>query len=146
LPITIVRPFNIYGPGQKGEGAIANFIRASLRNAPLEVRNGGAQIRAWCYIDDFIEGVMLAASRQEGDGQIFNIGNPKGVESTLGLAKCILSLTGSNSPIENVYGGPEVEERIPDIAKATELLGFEPSIDLRAGLERTIAWYRSELS
>jgi UDP-glucose 4-epimerase len=145
LPVTVVRPFNVYGPGQSGEGAVANFARAALTNSPIEIRNGGTQVRAWCYVDDLLDGVILAATRPEGNGQVFNIGNPKEVESTVGLAKRIIDLAGSQSAIEHVASGAEVEERSPDITKACDLLGYEPTVDLTEGLTRTIASFRREL-
>jgi nucleoside-diphosphate-sugar epimerase len=142
VPVTVIRPFNIYGPGQIGQGAVANFIRAGLRHEPLQVRAGGHQIRAWCFVDDFIEGVLLAAGAKKAIGEIFNIGNPKAIETTLGLAKRVLAQLDSRSTIEHVDGGAEVEKRVPNITKAMNLLGYKPQIELDEGITHSITWFR----
>jgi UDP-glucose 4-epimerase len=142
VPITVVRPFNVYGPGQVGEGAIANFIRRGLRNEPLQVRSGGKQIRAWCFVEDMIDGAVLAACTPEAIGQTFNIGNPWAVEATLGLAHRVLAQLPSRSIIEHVAGEADVDARIPDIKKATDLLGYKPQIGLDDGISRSIVWFK----
>lgn len=142
LPVAIVRPFNVYGPGQIGEGAIANFIRGALRNDPLQVRGGGRQIRAWCFVDDMIDGALSAATRPEAVGETFNIGNPWAVETTLGLANRITTALDSTSSIDHVAGVADVEARVPDVSKAAALLDFEPQISLDDGIARSIAWFR----
>jgi UDP-glucose 4-epimerase len=142
MPISIVRPFNVYGPGQLGEGAIANFIRGGLRGVPLQVRAGGRQIRAWCFVDDMIDGALSAATRPEAVGETFNIGNPWAVETTLGLAQRVIKALSSASSIDHVPGVADVEVRIPDIGKATELLDFDPLVSLDDGIARSIDWFR----
>jgi nucleoside-diphosphate-sugar epimerase len=77
LPTVSVRPFNIYGPRQVGEGAVHHFIVRALRGLPLSIHNDGAQIRAWCYVDDIVDGIALALARDEAVGHAFNIGNPR---------------------------------------------------------------------
>jgi UDP-glucose 4-epimerase len=142
LPVTVVRPFNVYGPGQFGEGAVAHFIRRALRQEPIQIRGNGRQIRAWCYVDDFVDGVLRAALTPEGVGEIFNIGNPLAVETTVGLAQRIIGRASSRSHVEFVPGGVDVEARVPDIDRAQELLGFEPSVGLDHGIDRSITWFR----
>ena len=144
LPTVSVRPFNIYGPRQVGAGAVHEFVVRALRGEDLVVHNDGSQIRAWCYVDDIIDGVMLALVRDEAVGQAFNIGNPRCVVTVHSLAREIIRLTQSKSKIkEEPMNRADVEIRVPSISKARELLGYEPRVDLEEGLLRTIDWYRS---
>ena len=144
LPTVSVRPFNIYGPRQVGAGAVHEFVVRALRGEDLVVHNDGSQIRAWCYVDDIIDGVMLALVREEAVGQAFNIGNPRCVVTVHSLAREIIRLTQSKSQIkEEPMNRADVEIRVPSITKARELLGYEPRVDLEEGLLRTIEWYRS---
>ncbi len=143
LPTVAIRPFNIYGPGQVGEGAIHHFILRALAGEPLSVHNDGSQIRAWCYIDDIVDAVIRAIDFDRAVGHSFNIGNPRSTLTIYNLAREVIRLAGSPSTIEHVaWDHPDVELRIPDVDKARRLLGFEPRVDLEDGLERTIAWYR----
>ncbi len=143
LPALSIRPFNIYGPGQVGEGAIHRFIVRALHNEPLELHNDGSQIRAWCYIDDIVDGILLCLSRPEAVGQAFNIGNPRSVCTVYNLARLILQVTGSRSTLRNVpWNFTDVELRVPNIDKARRLLQFEPKVDLEEGLRPTTDWYR----
>jgi nucleoside-diphosphate-sugar epimerase len=143
LPTASIRPFNIYGPQQVGQGAIHAFAVRALRGEDLVVHNDGAQIRAWCYVDDIVDGVILALTKPKALGQAFNIGNPRSVVTVYHLAREIVRIAKSSSKIKfDVVDRADVELRIPSIAKARELLGFEPRIDLEEGLERTIEWYR----
>ncbi len=146
LPTCSVRPFNIYGPMQVGEGAVHHFIVRALRGEPLQVHNDGGQIRAWCYIDDILEGTLTALSHENAVGHAFNIGNPRSTVTIYNLARDIVRLAASSSPIEFVrWDFADVELRIPNIDKARCLLGFEPKVDLEEGLLRTISWYRDRV-
>lgn len=143
LPAVSVRPFNIYGPGQVGEGAIHRFIVQALAREDLTIHNDGSQIRAWCYVDDMVNGILRALERPEAVGQAFNIGNPRSVVTIHNLAHQIVRLSSSSSRVVHIpWNNADVELRIPDIQKARELLGFEPEVDLEEGLLRTIDWYR----
>ncbi len=143
LPTVAIRPFNIYGPGQVGEGAIHHFIVRALRGEPLTIHNDGSQIRAWCYIDDIVEAVLRAMTLDRAVGHSFNVGNPRSTLTIYNLAREIVRLAESSSALEMVtWDHPDVELRIPDVEKARRLLGFEPRVDLEDGLQRTIAWYR----
>jgi dTDP-glucose 4,6-dehydratase len=145
LKAVSLRPFNIYGPWQVGEGAIHVFIKRAIRNEPLEIHGDGDQIRSWCYIADMVQGILLAIEKEEAVGQVFNIGNPKGTITILSLAEKIVQLAHSNSPIIHVPKTyVDVELRIPNIGKAERLLGYSPRYDLNEGLKRTIEWYRSQ--
>jgi UDP-glucose 4-epimerase len=144
LPAVSIRPFNIYGPRQVGAGAVHEFVARALRGEDLVVYNDGSQIRAWCYVDDIVDGVMLSLTKDKAVGNAFNIGNPRCVVTVYNLAREIIRLTKSSSKIRFEYiDRADVELRVPSITKARELLGYEPKIDLEEGLLKTIEWYRS---
>jgi len=144
LPIVTVRPFNVFGPGQIGGGAIRAFIEAALAGEDLIVRGDGAQIRAWCYVDDMVEAVRLCLEHPRAVGQSFNVGNPRSAVTIFDLAQRVKRLTAC--PGEIVFAPLEyvdVELRIPNVEKAREDIGFDAKVELDDGLERTIAWYRA---
>jgi nucleoside-diphosphate-sugar epimerase len=146
LAAVAIRPFNIFGPGQVGEGAIHHFIVRALRGEDLEVHNEGDQIRAWCYVDDMLEGLLLALEHPAAVGRTFNIGNPRTALTVQNLAHLVVRLSGSASKVVHVpWPHPDVELRIPDISRARAELGFRPRVDLEEGLLDTIAWYRAAL-
>lgn len=143
LPLTIIRPFNIYGPRQVGEGAIHKFVIQAIENDDLIIYGDGNQIRAWCYVDDIVDAVLLALVKDEAVGNVFNIGNPNSTVTIQGLAQKIIRLSGSKSKI--VFESrdyPDIEIRVPDVSKAERLLDFRPRVDLDEGIKRTIDWYR----
>ncbi|HKA87411.1 MAG TPA: NAD-dependent epimerase/dehydratase family protein [Haliangiales bacterium] len=143
LPACSIRPFNIYGPRQVGEGAVHHFIMRALKNEPLTVHNDGAQIRAWCYVDDIIDAILLALEKPEAAGHAFNIGNPRSTVTIYNLAREIVRLSSSASRIEFVkWPHPDVEIRVPSVEKARDILGYHARVDLEEGLLRTIHWYR----
>jgi nucleoside-diphosphate-sugar epimerase len=143
LPVTSLRPFNVYGPRQVGEGAIQIFVRQALDGLSLTVQGDGAQIRSWCYVEDVVDATLLALERHDAVGRCFNIGNPRATITVLDLACRIIALTGSSSTIEHVpQPAQSVEIRVPAIDAARSLLGYEPKIHLDEGLRRTIEWYR----
>jgi nucleoside-diphosphate-sugar epimerase len=147
LPTVSIRPFNIFGPRQVGEGAIHAFVVRALRGEPIHVHNEGDQIRSWCYIEDIVDAILLALEKDEAVGESFNIGNPRSTVTIYQLAKLIVRLVGSRSAVKFVpWDFPDVELRIPDIKKAESLLGFRPKVELEEGLLATIAWYRRKLS
>jgi len=147
LPTTVVRPFNIYGPGQVGEGALRIFIQRAIEDEPIEIHGDGTQIRAWCYLDDMVDGVLLAMAHPKAIGESFNIGNQKAVVTIYGLANTVIRVLGSKSPIVFTRKDyVDVELRVPSVSKARDLLGFEAKIDLEEGIRRTAEYYRSQLS
>jgi UDP-glucose 4-epimerase len=147
LPTCSIRPFNIYGPGQIGEGAVHAFVVRALEDEPLLIHNEGDQIRSWCYIDDILDGILLCLTREEAVGESFNIGNPRSTVTIYQLARLIARLANSASEIRFVdWDFPDVELRIPDVRKAERLLGFRAGIDLEDGLARTLEWYRQRSS
>ena len=147
LPTATVRPFNVYGPGQIGGGAIRAFIEAALAGSDLIIHGDGSQIRAWCYVEDMVEALLLALERHEAVGQTFNVGNPRSTVTILDLAQRVKRLSGC--PGEIVFTPlhyADVEIRMPNVSKARELLGWEAHVDLDEGLTRTIAWYEEKLA
>jgi UDP-glucose 4-epimerase len=146
IPAVCVRPFNVYGPGQIGGGAIRAFIEAAIAGRDLVVHGDGSQIRAWCYVDDMVDGLLLALEHPNAVGESFNIGNARSAVTIYDLAQRIRRLSGA--PGEIVFRPlhyTDVELRIPNVDKARELLGFEARVELDDGLARTIAWYRQQL-
>ena len=146
LPTCAIRPFNIYGPGQVGEGAVHAFVTRALRGEPIRVHNEGDQIRSWCFIDDIVDAIVLALTRREALGESFNVGNPRSTVTIYQLARIVASLCESESELSFVpWDFPDVELRIPDVKKAERLLGFRARVDLEEGLRQTIEWYRKKL-
>ncbi|MGB7267047.1 MAG: UDP-glucuronic acid decarboxylase family protein [Terracidiphilus sp.] len=142
----LVRIFNTYGPRlHPGDGrVISNFMMQALRGEPLTIYGDGSQTRSFCYVDDLIEGIVRL-SRSEEHFPV-NIGNP--VEFTiLECAKAVLEVTGSKSKL--VYVDLPVDDpmrRRPDISKARALLGWEPRVALKEGLEKSLEFFRSKLT
>jgi dTDP-glucose 4,6-dehydratase len=135
----IARIFNTYGPKMRpNDGrAIPTFVRQALEDQPITVFGDGSQTRSFCYVDDLIRG--LVALTESGEHMPVNIGNP-GEFTLLELAELVLQMSGSKSEI--VYEAlPEddPQQRRPDIARAKELLGWEPEIPLEEGLRRVLA-------
>ena len=142
LPVTTVRPFNVYGPGQTGEGAMQIFIRRALNNEEIRIDGDGNQIRAWCYIDDFVDCIMRCFHDARAVGESFNIGNSRAVITILGLANTVCRVLGSRSAIRHDPPlSADIAIRIPSVAKAEELLGFKASVDLEEGIRRTADWF-----
>src|SRR5690606_16213078 len=145
LDTRIVRIFNTYGPRMRPSDGrvVSNFIVQALRGDPLTVYGDGSQTRSFCYVEDEVEGLYRLFMR--GDAEPTNIGNPH--EFTVReLADLVLEITGSSSRIEELPL-PEDDPKVrkPDITRAREVLEWEPAVDLREGLKRTIGYFR-ELS
>src|SRR3712207_4372734 len=138
---SIVRIFNTYGPRMRPyDGrAIPTFLRQALEHKPLTVFGEGAQTRSFCYVDDLIRGLVLLA--ESSVHEPVNIGNPSEM-SLLEMAKLIIELTESRSDV--VFEALPIDDpqvRQPDISRARDLLGWEPEIDVREGIRRTIEHY-----
>ena len=141
LPTVTFRPFNVYGPGQVGEGAISIMIRKALKNEDIYIFGDGTQIRAWCYIDDMVDALMKALVAPKAVGESFNIGNSRAVTTIYGLAQTICRVLNSKSRI--IFRdalSADIELRIPNVDKAKELIDFEARVDLEEGLLRTDEW------
>jgi len=147
IPSVIIRPFNIYGPNQVGVGAIHHFVVRAIKGEDLIIHDEGSQIRAWCYIDDFVHGVLLAMASEKAPGQSYNIGNPRSTVTVYNLARMTIDQARSTSHIRfQRVNYQDVALRIPNITSAREDLGFEPAVELEDGLQRTIRWYRQKLA
>jgi UDP-glucose 4-epimerase len=143
IPMVSVRPFNVFGPGQIGGGAIRAFIEAALDGRDLVIHGDGSQIRAWCYVDDMVEGALLCLEHPGAVGESFNIGNARSAVTIFDLASRIKRLTGCPGEIRfQPLHYTDVELRIPNVDKARQVLGFDATVELDDGLARTIAWYR----
>tara|TARA_A100001388_G_C28762612_1_gene498681 strand:+ start:342 stop:1274 length:933 start_codon:yes stop_codon:yes gene_type:complete len=145
LNAKIVRIFNTYGPNMKLDDGrvVTNFIVQALKNKDITVFGKGLQTRSFSYVDDTVNGIMLASSYKEPD--IFNIGNDN--EITINqLAQTIIDITNTKSKI--IYKDLPKDDplqRKPDLSKSKELLNYEPVIGLEKGLEKTIEWVKKNI-
>src|SRR5579864_2591723 len=143
LRIKVARIFNTYGPRMHPNDGrvVSNFVVQALKGESITIYGDGKQTRAFCYVDDLVDGIIrLMGAADDVTGPI-NLGNP--VETTVGeLAQRIIELTGSRSKIERrPLPVDDPVQRCPDIARARSLLGWEPSVPLETGLKRTIAYF-----
>jgi UDP-glucuronate decarboxylase len=143
LSIKIARIFNTYGPRMHPQDGrvVSNFIVQALRRKDITIYGDGSQTRAFCYVDDLVVGLMgLMRTSEETTGPI-NIGNP-GEFSIRQLAELVIELTGSSSRIVHMpLPADDPKQRRPDISKANELFDWEPTVPLREGLKKTIAYF-----
>jgi UDP-glucose 4-epimerase len=143
LPTITVRPFNVYGPGQTGEGAIQIFIKRALKDEDIYINGDGNQIRAWCFVDDFVDCIMKCLKGDEAIGESFNIGNARAITTILGLAETVCRVLKSESKIILKPAlSADIELRIPNVDKAFDLLGFKSKVDLEEGILRTAEWMK----
>ena len=143
LPVVTVRPFNVYGPGQTGEGAIQIFIKKALKNEEIFINGDGAQIRAWCYVDDFVDCLIRCIENPKAIGHSFNLGNARAVITTLGLAQTVCRVLKSESKISHRPAlSADIELRIPSVEKTDEVLGFKAKVDLEEGINKTAEWFK----
>jgi UDP-glucose 4-epimerase len=146
LPVVTVRPFNVYGPGQTGEGAIQIFIKRALKNEDIKIDGDGNQIRAWCYVDDFVDCLIRCIEDPKAIGHSFNLGNARAVITILGLAQTVCRVLKSESKI--LFEAPlsaDIAIRIPSVEKTWNILGFKAKVDLDEGVEKTAEWIKANL-
>jgi UDP-glucuronate decarboxylase len=148
LDIKVIRIFNTYGPRMHPNDGrvVSNFIVQALRGEPITIYGNGSQTRSFCYVDDLVDGmVRLMNTGHDVTGPI-NVGNP--AEFTmLELAQAVLEITGSASVIEHrPLPQDDPKQRQPDISLARRELGWEPSVGLLSGLERTVEYFRGVLA
>jgi UDP-glucuronate decarboxylase len=141
--IKVVRIFNTYGPRMAlNDGrVVSNFIVQALHGEPITLYGNGSQTRAFCYVDDLVEGIVRAMKTADAFIGPVNLGNP--VEMPIrDLAELIVDLTGSKSRIEYLpLPKDDPKQRCPDIALAQEKLGWRPRVALKDGLGKTIAYF-----
>ena len=136
---SIVRIFNTYGPRMRPHDgrAIPTFLRQALQDRPITVFGDGSQTRSFCYVDDLIRGII--ALSESGYHEPVNVGNPNEF-TLLELAETVIEVTGSKSEIVfEALPTDDPQVRQPDIGLAREILGWEPIVELREGLQRTIS-------
>jgi UDP-glucuronate decarboxylase len=145
VDIRVARIFNTYGPRMAvNDGrVVSNFIVQALRNEPLTIYGDGSQTRSFCFVDDLIDGIMkLAFSNSSEIHQPINIGNPT-TFTMKELADEVIRITNSKSELAfRDLPSDDPQQRKPDISKAKTLLNWNPSIELEAGLVRTIEYFR----
>lgn len=141
----IVRIFNTYGPRMRPDDGrvVSNFVHQAIRGEPITVYGDGSQTRSFCFVSDMVEGITRALFTPGTKGEIINLGNPQEYRM-LDLATEIRDMAGSPSPIVYKELPPDDPcRRRPDITKARTLLGWEPTVSVTEGLQKTIEYYRS---
>jgi UDP-glucuronate decarboxylase len=148
LRIKVVRIFNTYGPRMHPNDGrvVSNFIVQALRGDDITIYGDGSQTRSFCYVDDLIEAMIRAMNTADDFTGPVNIGNPH--EFTIRqLAEQVIAMTGSSSRLVFLpLPSDDPRQRRPDISQAREILGWEPKIDLKSGLEKTIAYFRNQMN
>ena len=147
-PMSIVRFFNVYGPRQNPIYVVSKSIYRVLNGQPPELYDGGLQTRCFTFIDDVIDGIILAATEDSAIGQVINLGNP--VENSMAqVINVVLEAADSDmTPLhistEEKYGSvyEDIPRRVPDVSKAYELLGWEPHTSMREGVSKTVDWVK----
>ncbi len=144
----IVRIFNTYGPNSQADDGrmIPNFITQALQNKPLTIYGDGSITRSICYVNDLVEGLVLALFKPFTAGEIFNLGNTEEL-TVLEFAQTIIRLCHSSSTIIFEPGRiDDPERRRPDISKARQVLGWQHNVSMEDGLKRTIEWFSTYTS
>jgi UDP-glucuronate decarboxylase len=148
LKIKVARIFNTYGPRMHPNDGrvVSSFIVQALSGIPLTLYGDGSQTRSFCYVDDTVEGLIRLMGTPDGVTGPVNIGNPDEF-TMLELAKKVLAMTGSTSPVEyHPLPADDPVRRRPDITLARELLGWEPTVDFHVGISRTVEYFRQQLA
>jgi UDP-glucuronate decarboxylase len=143
LRIKVARIFNTYGPRMHPNDGrvVSNFIVQALKGEPITLYGEGQQTRSFCYVDDLVEGFLRLMDTADTVTGPINLGNP-GEFTIRALAEKVIALTGAKSKIEHrPLPADDPQQRQPDIAKAREALGWQPTIGLDEGLTRTIAYF-----
>jgi len=149
VPVKMVRPFNVYGPGMKIKDyrVVPTFLASALRGEPLPVHDRGNQTRTFCYISDAIQGFLkvLLSGR---DGEVYNVGKDREEINMVSLANIVSGI--SPRPVQvklieypDTYPAGEPQRRCPDLTKIRTELGYDPRVDLPTGLKRTMSWFEA---
>lgn len=146
---TVIRPFNVYGPRQIGEGAIANFSRCILDGENLRIEGSGMAVRSWCYITDFIDALVTILNNQHNGPECFNLGNPFAIASTVSLAEELLRAAQRIEGVEpksTIDFVPmdftEIRVRYPNVSKLRTMYGWQPKVNLYDGIYNTLKWFK----
>lgn len=152
VPVTVIRPFNVYGPGQRLDDGriIPDLLRAALAGGPLVLLSDGAATRSFCYVSDFAEACLMLMTMPEADGEAFNVGNAE--EVSIAQAAQTMAEAANQPPLpvlfeksaETAYLVDNPQRRCPDLAKLERLTGFKARVSLREGLGRALTSYRQE--
>lgn len=145
LDYSIIRFFNVYGPGQVAEFVMPRFIKWVMNNKPPKIYGKGDQIRSFCDIDDIVKGAFLALKNKKANSEIFNIGNDKEPISIADLAHKVISVAHKHIEPEYVpmnnsdrTSEREIQRRIPDISKARKVLSYQPEVSLSEGISKVM--------
>jgi len=146
--VRIVRIFNTYGPNSQIDDGrmIPNFITQALKNEPLTVFGDGTKTRSITYVEDLVEGLLLALLRPNTTGEVFNLGSTEEY-TVLEYAQMIIRLCNSSSPI--VFEPSRIddpERRRPNASRAEQILGWQRKVSMEEGLRRTIAWFSQRIT
>lgn len=149
LEIKVARFFNTYGPRMAFDDGrvVSNFVVAALKGEPLLIDGDGSQTRSFCYLDDLAEAIILFMNSDSKIQGPINLGNPH--EFTIKeLAEVVMAMTGSASEIKytGTFRTDDPMQRCPEISKAKQLFGWEPTVELREGLVKTIEDFKTRLS
>ena len=148
LQIKVARIFNTYGPKMRPDDGrvVSNFIVQAIKGEPITIYGDGGQTRAFCYVNDLVDGLIKLMDSPDALTGPVNLGNPS--EFTIKqLAEKVLSMTGSASSFESrPLPGDDPKQRRPDITLAREALGWQPAVSLDEGLEPTVAYFRKLLN
>jgi UDP-glucuronate decarboxylase len=147
MAIRVARIFNTYGPRMAPDDGrvVSNFVLQALRGEPLTIYGDGSQTRSFCYASDLVDGFVRLMENEKGLVGPINLGNP-GEFTMLELAEAVLEVTGSKSSIDyQPLPQDDPKQRQPDISLAKKELGWEPTIQLREGLEKTAAYFKGVL-
>lgn len=152
IPVTVVRPFNVFGPGMKHNDrrVVPMFAHQVLNNQPITVHGDGAQTRTFCYITDAMTGFLKTMLIGRA-GEAYNIGNEDNEIAMRDLAQVFVDLSGGTSTVNLIpypanYPAGEPMRRCPDVTKARRELAFEPQVDFKQGIQRFLDWCRTQPS
>jgi dTDP-glucose 4,6-dehydratase/UDP-glucose 4-epimerase len=145
---TILRPHNVYGPRMGYDHVIPEFVEQIVTDREFTIYGDGEQTRSFCYISDAIDAIVAASTQPAGADEIFNVGNGDEEVTIDELAEALFDVAGEYPEVSYVTdkeleGSPR--RRCPDVSKATELLGYEPTVPLSEGLGETYEWYAADL-
>lgn len=150
IPVKIVRPFNVYGPGMmvNDSRVVPRFLMSAIKKEPLPVHAGGNQTRTFCYITDAMTGFFKVFLSRK-NGEVYNVGNDDNEINMMSLAQTISELFKGKAEIRSIeypqlYPQGDPRRRSPDLTKIKTVLGYKPKVDLKTGLKRTLRWYKGK--